>query len=81
MNTEQMRSGSVIFWLRNGISARLIADMSRSPVPTTVVGFTGCNGLRTAPCDAQTALSTIHDATNVAIGRSPDAISGQMKRN
>ncbi len=69
MNTEQMRSGSVVSWLRNDISARLIAVMLLlSLAPMTVLGFTGRNSLQSALTTSQTtSLDTVHQSAATGI--------------
>ena len=69
MNTEQMRAGGVISWLRNDISARLIAVMLLlTLVPMTVLGLTGRSSLQSALISSQTtSLETVHTSTTTAI--------------
>ena len=71
MNTAQMRSGGMISWLRNDISARLIAVMLLlSLAPMTVLGLTGRSSLQKALSDTQlAALDATHNTVAVSLDR------------
>ncbi|MFN8539515.1 MAG: hypothetical protein U0232_18805 [Thermomicrobiales bacterium] len=69
MKMQRSRPGSLVSWVRNDISARLIAVMLLvAIVPMTVLGFTGRQSLQSALVGSQiTALDTVHDSTSAGV--------------
>jgi methyl-accepting chemotaxis protein len=69
MKMQRSRLGNMLSWVRNDISARLIAVMLLlALVPMTVLGITGRNSLESALVGSQvTALDTVHDSTTASI--------------